>query len=69
MSDEITKSVISEATNEQLNKTFEGFVEAMSFRSAQGMGTDQVLSEMAAEVATEINARKIQRQGRSEFPA
>ena len=53
MPDETTKSAVSEGATEQLNKTFEGFVEAMSFRSAQGMGTDRVLSEMVAE----INAR------------
>ena len=45
--------VVSKGTAEQLNETFEGFVEAISFRSAQGMGTNRVLSEMVAE----INAR------------
>ena len=57
MLDETTKSVISKGTAEQLNKTFEGFVEAMSFRSAQGMGTNRVLSEMVAEINARSGAR------------
>jgi molybdopterin biosynthesis enzyme MoaB len=69
MLDEITKGVISEATTEQLNKTFEGLVEAMSFQSAQGMGTDQALDEMVAEIAAETNARKLPHSVRSGFPA
>jgi molybdopterin biosynthesis enzyme MoaB len=56
---EITKRLISEATTEQLDKSFEGIVEAMSYRSAQGMGTDRTLSGMAAMIAAEINAREI----------
>ncbi len=61
MVDEITKSVISAGTTEQLHKTFEGLVQAMSFRSAQGLGTDPALSEISVEVAAEINKRKIRR--------
>jgi molybdopterin biosynthesis enzyme MoaB len=56
---EITKRLISEATTEQLDKSFEGIVEAMSYRSAQGMGTDRTLSGMVAMIAAEINAREI----------
>jgi len=44
---EITKRVISEATTEQLDKSFEGIVEAMSYRSTQGMGTDRTLRRWA----------------------
>ena len=55
---EITKRLISEATTEQLDKSFEGIVEAMSYRSAQGMGTDRTLSGMVAMIAAEINARE-----------
>jgi molybdopterin biosynthesis enzyme MoaB len=56
---EITKRLISEAETEQLDKSFEGIVEAMSYRSAQGMGTDRTLSGMVAMIAAEINAREI----------
>jgi molybdopterin biosynthesis enzyme MoaB len=55
---EITKRLISEATTEQLDKSFEGIVEAMSYRSAQGMGTDRTLSGVVAMIAAEINARE-----------
>ena len=55
---EITKRLISEATTEQLDKSFEGIVEAISYRSAQGMGTDRTLSGMVAMIAAEINARE-----------
>jgi molybdopterin biosynthesis enzyme MoaB len=61
MLNEITKRVISEATTEQLDKSFEGIVEAMSCQSAQGMGTDRTLSEMVAMIAAEINARESRR--------
>jgi hypothetical protein len=43
MLNEITKRVISEATTEQLDKSFEGIVEAMSYWPPQGMGTDRTL--------------------------
>jgi hypothetical protein len=33
-------------------------VEATSFRSAQGMGIDQALNEMIAEIVVEIDIRK-----------
>ena len=49
---EITKRLISEATTEQLDRSFEGIVEA------QGMGTDRTLSGMVAMIAAEINARE-----------
>jgi molybdopterin biosynthesis enzyme MoaB len=55
---EITKRLISEAETEQLDKSFEGIVEAMSYRSAQGMGTDRTLSGVVAMIAAEINARE-----------
>ena len=58
---EITKRLISEATTEQLDKSFEGIVEAMSYRSAQRMGTDRTLSGMVAMIAAEINARESRR--------
>ena len=56
---EITKSVIRGNTTEQLRETLDGLVEAASFRSAQGMGTDERLGEMIAEIVTEMNAREI----------
>ena len=58
---EITKRLISEATTEQLDKSFEGIVEAMSYRSAPGMGTDRTLSGMVAMIAAEINAHESRR--------
>jgi hypothetical protein len=63
--DEVTKGVISAGTTEQLHKTFEGLVQAMAFRSAQGLGTDRALSEMSAEIVAEINKRRIRRSLRS----
>ncbi len=61
MLDENTKNVISEDTTEQLNKRLEGLVEATSFWSAQGMGIDQTLNEMIAEIVVETNTRKNRR--------
>jgi hypothetical protein len=51
----ITKHVIEESTPEQLNEMYCGLVKALSLRSAQGMGTDEVLSEMVAEVVAKMN--------------
>jgi hypothetical protein len=52
----ITKDVIEESTPAQLTETYYGLVRALSLRSAQGMGTDEALSEMVAEVVTKMNA-------------
>jgi hypothetical protein len=51
----ITKKVIEESTPEQLTEMYYGLVKALSLRSAQGMGTDEVLSEMVAEVVAKMN--------------
>ena len=59
MLQQITKSIIEESTTEQLYEMFDGLVGATSLRSLQGMGTDEVLDEMIAEVAAEINARGV----------
>ena len=53
----IIESVIKENTTEQLDETLDGLARAISLRSAQGMGTDQTLSEMLAAVTTERNTR------------
>ena len=53
----IIESVIKENTTEQLDETFDGLARAISLRSAQGMGTDQTLSEMLGAVTTERNTR------------
>lgn len=53
----ITKRVIEESTTEQLTEMYYGLVKAMSLRSAQGIGTDEALGEMVAEVVAEVNAR------------
>jgi hypothetical protein len=51
----ITKNVTEESTPEQLTEMYYGLVKALSLRSAQGMGTDEVLSEMVAEVVAKMN--------------
>ena len=51
----ITKNIIEESTPEQLTEMYYGLVKALSLRSAQGMGTDEVLSEMVAEVVAKMN--------------
>lgn len=56
MLDEITRSVIRESTTRQLHTAFDRPVEATSFRSAQGLGTDQSLTEMVTEIVAEMNA-------------
>ena len=58
MLDEVTKSVIRENTTEQLDKVLHELIEALSLRTAQGLGTDQALSEMVAEIVAEMNARE-----------
>jgi hypothetical protein len=58
MLDEITRWAIRERTTEQLDKALDGLMEAMSLRSAQGLGTDQALGEMLTEIVAEINARE-----------
>jgi hypothetical protein len=55
----ITKTIMGENTTEQLEGTLDGLVGAISFRSAQGIGTDEALSEMIAEIVSEMNTRKI----------
>jgi hypothetical protein len=53
----ITQNVIKESTSEQLIEMYYGLVKALSLRSAQGIGTDEALSEMVAEVVAEMNNR------------
>ena len=50
----ITKDVIEESTPAQLTEMYYGLVKALSMRSAQGMGTDEALSEMVAEVVAKM---------------
>jgi hypothetical protein len=57
MLQKIFESVTREETVEQLDETFDGIARAISLRSAQGLGTDELLSEMLAEVAAERNTR------------
>ena len=54
----ITKNTIKESTPDQLTEMYYGLVQAISMRSAQGMGTDEKLSETVAEVVAEMNARQ-----------
>ncbi len=53
----VTKNVIKESPTEQLTQMYYGLVKAISMRSAQGMGTDEALSETVAEVVAEMNVR------------
>ena len=57
MLDEITRSTVREGMTEQLHMASDGLMEAMSLRSAQGLGTDQSLNEVVAEIVAEMNAR------------
>jgi hypothetical protein len=57
MLDEITRSVIREGTTEQLHPAFDGLAESMSLRSAQRLGIDRSLNEMAAEINARGNRR------------
>ena len=54
----ITKTIMGENTTEQLDKVLHELIEALSLRTAQGLGTDQALSEMVAEIVAEMNARE-----------
>ncbi len=51
----ITKDVIEQSTPAQLTEMYYELVKALSLRSAQGIGTDEVLSEMVAEVMAKMN--------------
>ena len=53
----IMKNVIEESNTEQLTEMYYEFVRANSLRAAQGIGTDETLSEMVAEVVAEMNNR------------
>ncbi len=57
MLQQIIESVIREDTTGQLDSSFEGIARAISLRSAQGLGTDETLNEMLAEIAAERNTR------------
>jgi hypothetical protein len=57
MLQKIIQTVIRENTNEQLDETFDDIARAISLRSAQGMGTEETLSEMLAANTTERNTR------------
>ena len=57
MLQQIIESVIREDTTEQLDSTFEGIARAISLRSAQGLGMDESLNEMLAEITAERNTR------------
>jgi hypothetical protein len=59
MLDAAAKSVIKESTTGQLTEMYYRLVEVNSLRSAQGVGKDQDLAEMVAEVVAEVNARKV----------
>ena len=59
MLDAVAKGVIKESTTGQLTEMYYKLVRVNSLRSAQGVGKDQVLAEMVAEVVAEINARKV----------
>jgi hypothetical protein len=58
MAQGIMKNVIKEISSGQLTEMYYELVKALSMRSTQGMGTDELLSEMVAEVASEMNARR-----------
>lgn len=51
----ITANVIEESTPDQLTEMYYELVKALSLRSSQGMGTDEALSEMLAEVVVKMN--------------
>jgi len=57
MLQQIIESVIREDTTEQLDSTFEEIARAISLRSVQGLGTDESLNEMLAEITAERNTR------------
>ncbi|MDQ3924477.1 MAG: hypothetical protein M3309_11245 [Actinomycetota bacterium] len=53
----LIQSIIKKDTTEQLDNSFDGIVRAISLRSAQGLGTDDTLSEMLAQITVERNNR------------
>ncbi len=53
----LIQSIIKQDTTEQLDNSFDGIVGAISLRSAQGLGTDDTLSEMLAQITVERNNR------------
>ncbi len=53
----LIQSIIKQDTTEQLDNSFDGIVRAISLRSAQGLGTDDTLSEMLAQITVERNNR------------
>ncbi len=57
MLEQIIQSVIREDTTEQLDRSFDEITRAISLRSAQGLGTDQSLTEMLAAITVERNTR------------
>ncbi len=57
MLNQIIQSVIREDTTEQLDSSFEEITRTISLRSAQGLGTDESLSEMLAAITAERNIR------------
>ncbi len=57
MLDEITRNTSREGVIEQLHRTFNGLVKAMSLRSAQGLATNQSLNETVTEIMAEMNSR------------
>jgi hypothetical protein len=59
MLQETTKNAIDQSAPEQLDKLFNELTEAISLRSLQGLGTDETLNEMVANLTSEINAHKI----------
>jgi hypothetical protein len=54
----MAKNVIRESTTGQLTEMYYELVKAISLRSTQGMGPDEALNEMVAQVVAEINERK-----------
>ena len=53
----ITKNDIKESPNEQLTEMYYELLKSNSLGLAQGLGTDEALSELLAEVVAEMNAR------------
>lgn len=52
------KNVIKESSTQQLTEMYYELVQATSLRAAQGMGTDELLSDTVAEIVAEMNARR-----------
>ena len=57
MLQKIIQSVIKQDTTEQLDNSFDGIAGAISLRSLQGLGTDDTLSKMLAQITAERNNR------------